>query len=543
MPPLVDSDSRTRGGRSIDEWQERYCNIVTDEGKELPFLDNEAQKLLVVALERAQAQARELHTQARGLIIKPRRAGFTTKMLCRQLVRASTETNRNFLYINANKPDTLEGFNEARGMYDRLPDSVRLTLRNPENFQRMDFLETRSKMQTRFASVIGGVRGKGFAEGLWDEIPRVSENLVTIEDQQRFLMGGVLPAFRYAPFWCLFTPDGTGDIAYDLWTRSKRGENDWARILITHWQTRACMTHGLKGEPLQEVLDTLTDEEIGRLQLAKIPKHEWGKRIHWRRAKQRELRRLFYQEYPEDDVSCWIAPGTAFFDQDAIAHQTRIARPHIQEGKWAPQLNGNLRFYSPPQPDRDYLVASDFGMGRATGDPSMSVVLDVESNEVVAVLAGNYEPESFTELSIRRLCIPYHEALWAPESNLGPGRAGLVYARRVMGYHHIYRHARVDGTNIRYDPDFGWPTDNATRPVMLEDLDMALREADGKFTFRVNDPRILADLQAFKLRERRARPDRYEAEKGAHDEGVIVLGILNYIRSRGMSRPSVYVGE
>ena len=532
-----------RGNRTVTEWQERYCEIVTDEGMELPFLDNEAQRLLVKALDRAVEMARERHQPARGLIIKPRRAGFTTKMLCRQLVRACTEEHRKFLYINANKPDTLEGFSEAIGMWERLPLEVRPTRKNSENMQRMDFVETRSSMRTKFASVVGGVRGKGYAEGLWDEIPRVAENLVTVNDQERFLNAGTLPAFRYAPFWCLFTPDGTGDIAYDLWTKSKKGENDWARILITHWQTRACMTHGLSDADQLVVIDTLTEEEKERLGIAQVPEHEWAKRIHWRRMKQRELGRLFYQEYPEDDVSCWIAPGTAFFDQEAVAHQARIARPHITQGRWAPQLNGALRFYVPPREDGDYLVASDFGMGRLTGDPSMSAVLDLDSNEVVACLHGNYEPEVFTEMTIRRLCTPYNEALWAPESNLGPGRAGLVYGRRVLNYFHLYLHARQDGTRIRYDNEFGWPTDNQTRPVMLEDLDQALREAMGTHTFRVNDPRILADLQAFKLREKRARPDRYEAEKGAHDEGVIVLGILNYIRSRGLSRPSVYTGD
>lgn len=549
--PTIEPGTNLRGDKSIDEWQEAFIDIVTDEGQRLPFIDNPAQRLLSAHLDRAIAKAVEDYRPARGLIIKPRRAGFTTKLLARLTTRGVTETLLKFLYINANQKDTLDQFRDARGMYDRLPDSVRPTLLRPDATHEMAFVETGSRISTKFASVAGALRGKGFAEGMWDEAPRVRENLPTIEDQQRFL-AGVLPAFRYAPFWMLFTPDGTLDITYHLWMESKRGENDWERILITHFQTDTCMIRNLAPEHAREIRETLTEEELFLLRHHTVPQREWAARIAWRRREIRAHPRLFFQENPEDDVSCWIAPGTSFFEQEDIAHQQANRRPVIAEGsdlagpdnRWAPRYGGRLLYYLPPDPNHDYIVGSDFGVGHGSGDPSLSLVLDIDTNEIVAELcASDMDPARFAELTIRHLCEPYEEAQWAPEIN-SPGRAGIVHARRHpdLEYANIYRHAFMDGTTVRYHHEYGWPTTSGTRPVMLEELYKALRER-GPGALRVNSERALADLQSFKLSDKPHKSSRYEAETGAHDEGPICLGIVTYIRQRGGARSSITFAE
>jgi hypothetical protein len=117
-------------------------------------------------------------------------------------------------------------------------------------------------------------------------------------------------------------------------------------------------------------LDDLTPEE------QKL-KGAWGlddDQIRWRRGKQRELRDRFAQEYPEDDVTCFLASGRCCFDIGALmGAQARIAseptpeviaalpdgdaslsvapaRQHV--GDKAPLSRGGIS--SPPSPPTDH---------------------------------------------------------------------------------------------------------------------------------------------------------------------------------------------
>lgn len=533
-----------RGGLSIDEWQERHVTIVTDEGRQVPFFDNSVQRAFARRIRENDARAAASRRASRDLFIKPRRGGGSEKLCKRLLIRGVTERNKNFLYLNASEEDTNDTFIEkVRVSYDLLADRVRPRLRNPDNRRAMEFIETGSAIRTKPASVAGGVRGRGFAEGVWDEVPRIREFMPTVEEQRRFL-AAVLPAFRFGPFRMLFTPDGTDGIEYELWQASAKGENDWNRVFVSHFECDDTKDLGISDDEFGQIAGTLTEEELYLLEKFGIVGPDRVYRIAWRRRMRRELRHLFAQEYPEDELSCWIQPGTAFFDADTLRWQLENARPPIESGDWAPRHNGAILYYVPPHADHDYVVASDFGIGHGTGDPSMSVVLDFDSDpvEIVAEAWGHAHPTVFTDWTVRHLCLPYGvsgEPLWAPEMG-GPGDVGIEHARRVHEYPRIYRHARQDAAgNVTYDHRFGFPTDPNTRPRMLEDLDSALA---GR-AMRVNSRRALADCQSFKLRSIRgkvgAARKRYQAESGEHDEGVIVLAIANYVRQSGMVRPGV----
>lgn len=528
-----------RGGLSIDEWQARNVTIVNDEGLELPFFDNAVQRAFAQKIAFSEARAAASKRPPRDLCIKPRRGGGSEKLCKRLLIRGVTERNKDFLYINANEEDTVDTFHDKiRKSYDLLPDRVRPRLRNPENRRGMELIETGCSIRTKPASVAGGVRGRGFAEGVWDEVPRVAETMPTIEEQRRFL-AGVLPAFRFGAFRLLFTPDGCDDIAYALWQESAKGENDFNRIFVSHFECDDTKDLGISPDQFNEIEATLTEEETFQLDRFGILGPDRIYRIAWRRRLKRELRHLFPQEYPEDEVSCWIQPGTSFFEHDAVRWQHANARPPIETGDWAPRHNGAIVYYVPPHPDHDYIVASDYGLGHGSGDPSMSVVLDYDANEIVAEAWGHVPATTFTDWTIRELCLPYNEALWAPEMG-GPGDVAVEHARRAHEYVRLYRHVRADAAgNVSYDHRFGFPTDAGTRPRMLEDLDRAFSQHE----LRVNSRRALADCQSFKLRsiggKVGAARKRYQAESGEHDEGVMVLGIANYVRQTGMVRPGI----
>lgn len=97
------------------------------------------------------------------------------------------------------------------------------------------------------------------------------------------------------------TPNGAQGFFYEKCMEALHDDSIW-KLHFYSWMWDD--NYRLDGEPI-----TLTDEEK---ELAK--KHDLDQsQIRWRRNKQKELGRLFIQEYPEDPVSCFLTSGNSYF--------------------------------------------------------------------------------------------------------------------------------------------------------------------------------------------------------------------------------------
>jgi hypothetical protein len=86
-----------------------------------------------------------------------------------------------------------------------------------------------------------------------------------------------------------------------------------------------------------------------------------------------------------------------------------------------------LRVYVKPQPGRRYTLGADPAEGNPNSDPSALTVLDAESGEEVAALAGQFEPEVFAG-HIDVIATAYHRAAVLVERN-NHGHAVLLGLR------------------------------------------------------------------------------------------------------------------
>lgn len=565
----VDVAESLRGGLSVTDWSDTHIWIADDRARHMPFMPRASQIYLRLAKERARAICREKHIPVRANLVKPRRSGWTTDFHGSFLTRACTEQRVKLRYLAKTGDDRPKQFAAARYMYDHLDERVRPALANPEAQMEMQFPSLSSLFDSASASSPRSGRGLGYAEQLLDEWAHVDSTMA----EQLLLDAAMQESSRLGDIWRLSTPNGMNNHFAVRIHLAMGGECDDVNIFLPHWLDDECITPGLSDDEVAETLATITPEETdaverfhrqfgqtllalrtilvakGRLHGAptdRLAGRELACRLYWRRRKIRQLGTLFFQEYPEDLATCFIALGQSFFGQTAIAHQRSIARPAIRS-----ERNGDLLVYVEPvlaDPQtgypHDYIVATDTSMGVGR-DPAMSAVLDFDTGEIVAVLCGQYPPQLMAELTIRHLCLPYNEALWAPEiSPEHSGHAALAHVRQQVGYGNIYRYRPPGRVDPKARLDYGFPTTSSTRPVLLEDLRAALEEGAATPTapppLRLNDPRILAHLQTFKLRDIEGRHERYEAERGAHDEGVIVAGIAWYVRQHGRIRPGCY---
>jgi hypothetical protein len=316
------------------------------------------------------------------------------------------------------------------------------------------------------------------------------------------------------------TPEGIGNPFHELWIRAKAGENGyWPHFYAWWWD----LGYRLAGPPLEDI----TDEEAELVRAHDLDEDQ----LRWRRAKMRELRDRFAQEYPESDLSCFLSSGRCCFDSHALAGAgLRIAgEPQPEQIPSLPDRSGQPLAISParlfiwrrPEAGHSYVVGADTGEGLDHSDPSAACVLDEESGEQAAELQGRVSPQRFARL-LDALGRYYHDAHLAVERN-GHGHSTLSTLLHTTQYPALYHHSDYDQSG-RQERRPGWPTNQKTKPIMVDDLAEAI--AGGQLL--IHSSELLDECRSFVTTDSGAT----EAQAGRHDDRVIAAAIAWQVRKR-----------
>ncbi len=458
------------------------------------------------------------HRTRRDVILKPRQLGFSTQIcglfFADTLLRPNTTS-----VIVAHDTDSSEKiFRIVQLFWERLPEEERLRVGAPRFSNRREFLwpHINSHFFVGTAGALTFGRGQTINNLHCSEFafwPRPEEALTALTE--------AVPADGRIVIES--TANGMGNHFHDLWVEAKAGGNAFAPQFYVWFESPEYRTVG-------EGLGDLTGEE------QKL-KDTWGldnDQIRWRRGKQRELRDRFAQEYPESDVTCFLASGRCCFGVNALTiAQARIAAetsPDIIAGlpdgdKSISIAPARLSVWRRPEANRLYVIGADVGEGLAGGDASCACVLDKESGEQVAELHGRIPPERFGQL-LYALGWFYNMATVAVERN-NHGHSTLNTLRHALRYPRLYYHVRYDRTG-NSAPMLGWPTDQATKPIMVDDLAAAI--AGGHLL--VHSSGLVDECFTFVTTDSGSQ----EAQEGKHDDRVIAAGIAWQARKRGVSR-------
>jgi len=104
-----------------------------------------------------------------------------------------------------------------------------------------------------------------------------------------------------------------------------------------------------------------------------------------------------YQQYPATDTEA-LSPNTldkriaALWLEQCYSEHLSLSADKLPEG--APSIPG-LTIYKLPEPNRKYVISGDPAEGNPTSDDSASEVLDKDTGEEVASLAGKFQPAVF----------------------------------------------------------------------------------------------------------------------------------------------------
>lgn len=205
-----------------------------------------------------------------------------------------------------------------------------------------------------------------------------------------------------------------------------------------------------------------------------------------------------------------IVGGKPFFHLDAlrIMRADLIAPTETKEGC--------VSVWKQPIVAGKYVAGCDPCWGQ-TGSYACTVILDWQTGEQVAEIHGRLQPDEMAQKTVD-LCTLYNKAFLGIEAN-GEGRnavakaIALSYGSRMYHRHEDWLH--------REDKQ-GWFTDAGTRPVMLGDLEEAIRLGQ----MRIHCTDAHSEMMSF-VRNDKGTPD---AAEGAYDDHVSALAIAWQMR-------------
>lgn len=202
------------------------------------------------------------------------------------------------------------------------------------------------------------------------------------------------------------------------------------------------------------------------------------------------------QEYPCDPETCFLVSGRTFFDMGAI---TRLLRTTAREPIDFRRSKA-IRIYKKPEKGAEYIFSLDCSEGIGQ-DPSGGLMYRRDTGEHVATLDGQFAPEDAARESVK-LCKEYNNAYLVIERN-NHGHSAINTVNNELKYKQLYR----DRKTRRH----GWDTNAVTRPVMLDDLEAAVRKGH----WETPDKKLLAQMRLFIINAQ-GKP---EAASGTDENG------------------------
>lgn len=404
-------------------------SIVNKDGHVVPFVENNIQRYLTE------------HKTNRNMIIKARQLGVSIKQLKDMFSESITVPNTACAVVSHETRATQRLLDRVHFFYSTFPDP------RPE-------IGAESRSEISFPGLnssiyIGTAGSRAFGRGDTLRRAHLSE-LAFYEDGERIL-SGVQDAVPYTGELTIeTTPNGEDNIAYDLWVGAREGKNGYTPFFFPWWLGRDYSfprgsLFALEEDRGELHYDSEEKELVEKFHLAED-------QIRWRRWKIAEKGGLFYQEYPEDEVTCFQQSGEPVFDTYLIQALSR----GCYEGEKHPQ---GFTFWKPPVEKELYVIGADCSAGVEKGSLSAAAVLDC-SYHVCATFQGRLEPTQFSTI-LKEMGKFYNNAELAVERNA----QGYAVLAGLVDYPAVYLQRDFTTGKITNKP--GWWTSEATKAFML----------------------------------------------------------------------------
>jgi len=393
----------------------------------------------------------------------------------------------------------------------RLFDAVRFFIETAKVKPAMS-IDSRSeiKFPKRGSSYFIGTAGQR-AFGRGDTINRAHLSEAAFYDNLGRILAGISEAAEYGTIDIETTANGRGEF-YDLWQKAKSGKSPYTPIFIPWFiddeYSVGRMTEderkGLSPSvqemfsmPIRNFMASLTKEE--KMLMARV-KSEWNieltaSQLKWRRYKIWDKGQLFWQEYPEDDVSCFLQSGRTVFSKITLDSSRRIPLDDLDKWQASDEEKRALK-------KRRLYAGVDGAEGTLTGDAHSFAVIDIPPKKPAAVvfeITSNEPIDEFWE-KVSRIVKKYTMTLGIEKNGVG-----VAHVRKA------------DQLGLNFEEWNTTGTGEVNRSAMITDLEEAYRKEELIETYSEAENE-LRDMEY-------GEKNRAEAKKGKHDDRVFARSI------------------
>jgi hypothetical protein len=318
------------------------------------------------------------------------------------------------------------------------------------------------------------------------------------------------------------TANGAAGYYHEQYQAAKRGENGLTPHFYTWWLHEGYRTALAPGERI-EARDPL---EAKLLAAGVAPEA-----VKWYRGKRALLGQLVHQEFPSDDITCFLVSGRGFFDGESVQRLIDKARPYVSHNWLAGSSGSNpmggehavppVRVWEVPIAGEEYVVGCDPSNGTG-GSAGAAWVIRRSTGRHVATLWGQFRPWVLAKHLVA-IAKSYHGAEIAVERN--PGGGGVTVLRAIE------TEQKYGGVMLDHDGQPGLVTSQASRAQMLDTFEEAVRRG----AVDTSDLAALGEMRTFVVKLDSGR-ERAEADAGARDD-LVMAGAIAWEAACRRRRP------
>lgn len=429
--------------------------------------------------------------------LKARQIGWTTIGVGCALHDALFYDERPWLLVSKNEDAAIKMLEKAKYAYQRLPSWMKDILPKLESFTQTALVFSNGSRLESVPATPSTGRSDSVYGALMDECAYM--------EYAEEIWGAIEPLV-YGPAMLFSTANGMGNFFHDIWLDSQQKDSVWEGIFYP-WH----------------VVPERDEKWITHAKMS-FRGREW----------------LFYQEYASNPEEAFARSGRVAYGMDIIEECFEEIEPYKKYawdiGCWDNQIGPReigvddeadieVYMWKPPTVVRgedgrpiwkpNYVVGADVAEGLDHGDLTYVTVVDANTGEQMVSCKSNI-PVSYLDELLDWLGHTYLKGLNITERN----NAGILPLDRLYRdrlYPRLYRmDTMAEFRSGDRTPRYGWQTNKATKPKMVNDFYYAL--AEGKVL--LHDPDFKIEAQTFVADGKGS----YGATAGRHDD--VIMGTL-----------------
>lgn len=473
------------------------------------LITNKDRKTVKFHLNDVQKQYLQNRTH-RDIILKARQEGFSSLIDALFLIDCLKVPNTRSVVISHDIEST-----------QKLLDRVKLYIER--FYEEEDFISIPTKLnnrneiyfeETNSTFYIGTAGSRSFGRG--DTINNLHLSELAFYPDVDEVLTSTLAAVPENGYVVIETTANGFNLFKHHWERAKQQKSTFKPHFFSWWQHREYQRNeSLESEYTQEEKNLIARFHLTDAQLS------------WRRYKIKEMPSMekFHQEYPADDFEAFVSSGNPVFNQQVLKNylarcKEPLAKGYVaKEGSFTPDEDGFVWIWEWPDANDSYVIGADVAEGLEHGDYSSAKVLSRQTMRVVAKIRVHLDPDVFAE-QLEGMGRLYNYAVIGCEAN----NHGLSVNNTLQrnGYTNIYKRQILNKITKSTVNALGWITNMKTKPLMIDDLNQALREE----SLDVPDQSTIEELLSYQ----RDAKGSMNAPEGMFDDQVIDTAIAVQMR-------------